>query len=166
MYYRALKNDILLQDMVNDCDPSLMFAIPRLAIVWLVIILCNCCVAIMNVLIKFVIALCVNLWLVWTPDQLVIVNCSYIVIESVQYGQPQRWFNSFKILLATCSTIERKELEKAGKQRTESIETLFLKPFCLIRKIWLMVLYEWWLALRLQWKNEYLRWLNNAQGHR
>ena len=31
---RALKQEMVTQDMIDECDPSLMFAIPRLAIVF------------------------------------------------------------------------------------------------------------------------------------
>lgn len=32
--YRALKIGLVTQEMIDDYDPSLMFTIPRLAIVW------------------------------------------------------------------------------------------------------------------------------------
>jgi len=31
---RALELKLLTQEMLEDCDPALMFAIPRLAIIW------------------------------------------------------------------------------------------------------------------------------------
>jgi len=36
--YRALKIKLLSQDQIDDCDPALMFTIPRLAIVWYVLL--------------------------------------------------------------------------------------------------------------------------------
>lgn len=33
-FFRALKIELVSQEMVDDYDPSLMFTIPRLAIVW------------------------------------------------------------------------------------------------------------------------------------
>jgi len=33
LFFRALKIKLLCQDKVDDCDPALMFTIPRLAIV-------------------------------------------------------------------------------------------------------------------------------------
>lgn len=34
---RAIKSDYVTEDMMDMMDPSLMFAIPRLAIVWYVV---------------------------------------------------------------------------------------------------------------------------------
>ncbi len=33
-HFRAMKLNLLTQDMIDDYDPALMFTIPRLAIIW------------------------------------------------------------------------------------------------------------------------------------